>query len=182
MDLCYLTKLNKYPGLSYLCQKKKTQFILDKFKSYYPDKFQFQPESYRLPEDMEILQNVMSLEKQGGVQKVYIAKPTKGLQGKGIFLFRTFESLLAKKKGKEYVVQEYISDPLLIEKKKFDVRLYVLITCLSPLTAYICNEGMCRLCTSEYQKPSKTNMKNSFVHLTNYSLNKKSMKYEIPEI
>jgi len=131
---------------------------------------------------MEILQNVMSLEKQGGVQKVYIAKPTKGLQGKGIFLFRTFESLLAKKKGKEYVVQEYISDPLLIEKKKFDVRLYVLITCLSPLTAYICNEGMCRLCTSEYQKPSKTNMKNSFVHLTNYSLNKKSMKYEIPEI
>ena len=40
-DLCYLMRVNKFPGLSYLCQKKNTQFVLDKFKSYYPQKFTF---------------------------------------------------------------------------------------------------------------------------------------------
>jgi len=89
----------------------------------------------------------MELERKGGVPKVYIAKPTKGLQGKGIFLFKTIERLENNINGKEHVVQEYIAEPLLMEKKKFDVRLYVVITCLTPLTAFICNEGMCRLCT-----------------------------------
>ena len=47
---------------------------MDKFKSYYPEKFEFLPKSYKLPEDAEILEKVMGKRKK----KIYIAKPSKG--------------------------------------------------------------------------------------------------------
>jgi hypothetical protein len=37
---------------------------------------------------------------------------------------------------------------------------------------------MSRFCTKEYQPPTPHNIKNPFMHLTNYSLNKKNEDYE----
>ena len=36
---------------------------------------------------------------------------------------------------------------------------------------------MARLCTKEYETPDPSNLKNAFMHLTNYSLNKKNKNY-----
>jgi len=58
---------------------------------------------------------------------------------------------------------------LLINKAKFDLRLYVLITNINPLTAFICKEGMARLCTAEYKEPKKSNLKNKSIHFTNFN-------------
>lgn len=33
--------------------------------------------------------------------------------------------------------QRYIANPYLIGRKKFDLRLYILVTCFAPLTAYV---------------------------------------------
>ena len=41
----------------------------------------------------------------------------------------------------------------MIEKKKFDVRLYVLIRGIDPIEAYLFEEGMARFCTHNYKKP-----------------------------
>jgi len=120
---------------------------MDKFKSYYPDKFEFVPKSYKLPEERSILQNVMKLEKRTGKQKFYISKPSKGNQGLGIQLVKKFKNLSSYH---DLIVQEYISIPLLIENTKFDLRLYVLVTSLRPFTAFICKEGMARFCTAKY--------------------------------
>lgn len=35
-----------------------------------------------------------------------------------------------------------------------------------------------RFATSQYQKPTGTNMKNLFMHLTNYAINKNAEEYE----
>ena len=51
---------------------------MDKFKSYYPDRFNFLPKSYKLPEEESKLQRVMNLERRFSRQKIYIAKPTTG--------------------------------------------------------------------------------------------------------
>jgi len=75
------------------------------------------------------------------------------------------------------LVQRYIKTPILVDKKKFDLRLYVLIKGFDPVEAYLCEEGLGRFATSNYVQPNPYNMKNMFVHLTNYSLNKQSENY-----
>ena len=70
---------------------------------------------------------------------------------------------------------------MVLDNKKFDLRIYVVVTHMGndkiPMTAFICDEGLVRLCTEDYKKPSKDNMHVLLGHLTNYSLNKNSKNY-----
>jgi hypothetical protein len=66
-------------------------------------------------------------------------------------------------------VQQYIARPYLIGGKKFDIRIYVLVTSFEPLVAYQFEYGIVRFCTEDYDV-SDTSSKTA--HLTNYSLNK----------
>ena len=45
-------------------------------------------------------------------------------------------------------------------------------------TAWLCREGLVRFATVPYAAPTKENMSQNFMHLTNYSLNKDSSGYE----
>lgn len=65
--------------------------------------------------------------------------------------------------------------------KKFDARLYVVIKGVDPIEAYLCEEGLARFCTQNYRKPDAMNMRNMYMHLTNFSLNKNSDKFKKPE-
>ncbi len=46
------------------------------------------------------------------------------------------------------VVSHYITNPLLINDLKFDMRIYVAITSILPLRIYIYEEGLARFATS----------------------------------
>ena len=70
------------------------------------------------------------------------------------------------------LVQRYVKTPLLLDGKKFDLRLYVLIKGYDPVEAYLADEGLVRVCTENYRMPNPQNMKNMFMHLTNFCLNK----------
>ena len=80
-----------------------------------------------------------------------------------------------------YVVQKYLAKPFLIEDLKFDLRIYVLVSGISPMRIWIYKEGLCRLSTDEYAPPNAQNLENLFMHLTNYAINKKSDKFEYNE-
>lgn len=75
------------------------------------------------------------------------------------------------------MVQEYLANPLLIDSLKFDLRIYVLMTSCDPLRIFVYEEGLARFATEEYEKPTKANIKESYMHLTNYSLNKHSENF-----
>ena len=60
------------------------------------------------------------------------------------------------------------------------MRLYVLIRGINPIEAYLYKEGMVRFCTHNYKKPDQVNIKNLFMHLTNFSLNKNSQRFKMP--
>lgn len=74
-------------------------------------------------------------------------------------------------------MQEYLDNPLLVDNKKFDLRIYVMVTSLDPLVAFINDEALVRFCTENYVMPTKDNFHKLLGHLTNYSLNKESEKY-----
>ena len=139
--------------------------MLNKFREYWPENFWFYPKTYLLPEDEQKLEKKI---KNGGV---FIAKPSVGCQGDGICLIRKITDI-PKISNSEWIVQPYIDKPLLLGGKKFDLRLYVLISSVSPYICYLNEEGLARFCVEDYQPPTKQNFSNPYIHLTNYSLNK----------
>lgn len=66
----------------------------------------------------------------------------------------------------------------MIGNKKFDVRIYVVIKGVDPIEAYLYEEGLGRFATHNYKKPDNLNLRNMYMHLTNYSLNKNSEKFK----
>ena len=101
-------------------------------------------------------------------------KPSGGSQGKGIFITNHTEDIPTKT---IYVVSQYIARPLLIDGFKFDLRIYVAVTSISPLRIYMYNEGLTRLCTEKYIIPNEKNC-SRYQHLTNYSVNKYSSNFK----
>ena len=79
--------------------------------------------------------------------------------------------------GKDIIVQRYLDKPLLLDGIKFDLRVYIVVTGFNPIQAFICDEGLARFCTARYQAPTKSNYKKAFMHLTNYSINKKNERF-----
>jgi len=60
---------------------------------------------------------------------------------------------------------------------KFDLRLYVLVLGVEPLRVFLFKDGLARLATTAYSKPTDYNMSNMQMHLTNYAINKNSMGF-----
>ena len=73
-----------------------------------------------------------------------------------------------------YVISRYINDPLLIGGKKFDLRLYVLVTSYRPLKVYVYRHGFARFTTVNY---SNDDIDNELMHLTNVAIQKHSDTY-----
>lgn len=67
-----------------------------------------------------------------------------------------------------------MAKPYLIDGLKFDLRIYVLILGVDPLRIFMFKEGLARFATNEYVGPTKQNLDNLFMHLTNYAINRKS--------
>ena len=74
------------------------------------------------------------------------------------------------------LLQKYIEKPLLYNKRKFDMRTWVLLA--HDLNIYLFKEGHLKASSSEYD----INSKDAFVHLTNYSVQKYSEKFSNYEI
>ena len=74
------------------------------------------------------------------------------------------------------MISRYIDNPLLIGGKKFDLRIYVLVTSFRPLKCYLYRLGFCRFCTVKYNN-SSSDIDNMFCHLTNVSIQKHGNEY-----
>jgi len=75
------------------------------------------------------------------------------------------------------IVSRYIFAPLLVHQRKFDLRMYVLVTCFNPLRIYLYTNGLARFCTTAYDT-SKKNLHKKYMHLTNFSVNKKAANFK----
>jgi tubulin polyglutamylase TTLL5 len=82
---------------------------------------------------------------------VYICKPHASSQGKGIFITDRVQDILnSQSPTNSYVVSHYIANPMLVNGLKFDLRIYVAMTCINPLRLYVYEDGLGRFATSEF--------------------------------
>ena len=132
--------------------------------------FNFWPRTFILPKETDQLH----MEMEAQPSQYWICKPSNMAQGKGIFITNQARDIA---KIQNAIVSHYISNPLTVDKLKFDLRIYVAVTSLNPLRIYMYEEGLVRFATAEYSAPTNdsiTSQKNRFIHLTNYSINKKN--------
>ncbi|XP_035685188.1 tubulin polyglutamylase TTLL11-like [Branchiostoma floridae] len=169
--------INKLPGMKDMSNKANLSQALDRMHQLFPEAFDFFPTTWRLPEEFhQFCAEVRILKERRGkrYKPTFIVKPDEGTQGGGIYLLQDPHDVKSIGMVRPAVVQEYLTNPYLIDGYKFDLRIYVLLGNIEPLELYIGREGMARFCTVPYQSPSRMNLHESYMHLTNYSLNKYS--------
>ena len=74
------------------------------------------------------------------------------------------------------IIQKYIENPLLYRGRKFDIRIWVLLT--HQMKVFVFKEGHLKTCSVNYD----INSRDSFSHITNYSFQKNNNNFEKYEI
>jgi tubulin polyglutamylase TTLL1 len=140
----------------------------------------FVPVTYTLPSDYSLFVE----EYKKTPHAMWIMKPSSKARGIGIFIITKLSQIKKWAKDKwsslspkdQYVVSRYLNSPLLIGGKKFDLRMYVLVTSYRPLKCYLYKDGFARFCASNYTN-DVTELDNLFVHLTNVAIQKHGEDY-----
>ncbi|CAI2383352.1 unnamed protein product [Moneuplotes crassus] len=168
-------KVNHFPSSYEITRKNNLANNVYVMQTQFSRKeFDVIPETYVLPKEFgDFLNSFKRRESNDQIsENIWIVKANALSRGRGIYLI---DSPAQVNMESPCVVSKYISNPLLINGHKFDLRLYVLVTSFDPLRIYLYKEGLARFCSEKYNldKP----LKNKFMHLTNYSINKKNSKY-----
>ncbi|XP_028250486.1 tubulin polyglutamylase TTLL5 isoform X2 [Parambassis ranga] len=162
-------KVNHFPRSYELTRKDRLYKNIQRMQQTHGFKnFHIVPQTFVLPSEFQEFCNCFAKDKGP-----WIIKPVASSRGRGIYLVSNPNQISM---DENILVSRYINNPLLIDDFKFDVRLYVLVTSYDPLLIYVYEEGLARFATVKYDQTSK-NIKNTFMHLTNYSVNKKSSDY-----
>ena len=164
-------RYNHFPCTWQLSRKDNLYNNYIKMQKNFPNDFNYMPETYILPRDKEIFYSKMedyTIDKDN----MWLIKPVASSRGRGIRLMTDINNVPDKT-----LITHYIPNPYLINGKKFDLRLYLFITGYSPLKIYLFDNGLTRFCSEEYDLDINK-MTNRYIHLTNYSINKTSTKYE----
>lgn len=159
--------------------------------------YDFVPSTFIMPADYSMF--VEEFKRRPSV--TWIMKPVGKAQGKGIFLFKRLSEISewrnaykrrlkmanntidddaksndtgSSARVETYVAQCYLSKPYLIGGKKFDMRLYALVTSFRPLKCWIYRKGFARFSASRYEG---SDLKNTSIHLTNVAVQKHTEQY-----
>ncbi|CAG9313595.1 TTLL8_1 [Blepharisma stoltei] len=106
-----------------------------------------------------------------GTKNIWIVKPGFKSRGRDIMLYRSLEEILEYTKNNSWVIQKYIENPLIINKYKFDIRQWVLVTCFSNFEIFFYKQCYLRFSAKEYDLSEINDL---YIHLTNNSIAKYS--------
>jgi len=123
--------------------------------------------------------------KDKDLRNIWIVKPGELTnRGNGITVCATLDEIKVRLKSKEkngngtprtFIVQKYIEKPLLYNRRKFDIRHYMMMTCINgQIKGYWYSEGYIRTTSYEY---NVKNCKDLYTHLTNDAVQKNSQDY-----
>ena len=162
-------KIYSFINFSILSHKDLTYTYYLEMKKNFPEEYNYIAETYFYPEEKDKIENLLK-DYKVTPDDLWLIKPKSGSLGHGIRIFLTLDDI-----PKEFLLTRYINPPHLINKKKYDFRIYILITGLAPFRMYMYTEGLVRFASEEYSTDIK-DLKENYRHLTNISLNKKNLK------
>ena len=189
--------VNKFPHANCLTTKSQLWATFERMrKKHGATHFGFVPTTFVLPTQSEELARAMADDAPGGgraksksavvgdhdalsaeraadpPERVWIVKPVAACRGQGISLHRSTSGLPDDVASRRAIASVYIDPPYLIDERKVDLRLYVLVTSWRPLVVYLHREGLARLATQPY---ALADLDDTQRHLTNYAINKKAV-------
>jgi hypothetical protein len=144
-------RVNRFPNSRPLTRKDELKRNLSRYAKMPGNlgaAFDCFPETFNLPSDykgwLAEYQRIQAVEEDGEAESgnnIWIMKPVGSSRGRGIFLVSDLNDVSY---SESMVVQRYITNPLLINGFKFDLRLYVCVLSFQPLRAYIHRRGFAR--------------------------------------
>lgn len=184
-------KVNHFPNNYELTRKDLMYKNLRRFKKQLEKegkleeskKYNFYPQTFYMPNEYTLFMD----EYKKNQNVMWIMKPAGKAQGRGIFIITNLNQIISWKNslkgGQEnlvnelYIAQRYVMNPLLVGGKKFDLRIYALVTNYSPLTVYMYRTGFARFTHHRYST-NLEDVSNNLVHLTNVAIQKNSDNYD----
>jgi len=151
-----------------------------KFLEYYNNReVEIQEQEKLLQENKEAKKTVKKL------RNLWIVKPGENTnRGIGIHVCNELSQINeiiattegnSNEKKRTYLIQQYLDRPFLYNKRKFDIRCYILMTCINGIMkGYWYQEGYIRTASKEF---SLKNVTNKLIHLTNDAVQKKAEEY-----
>ena len=175
----YLRTLNQYQKFNHFPMTWQLSRKDNLYNNYYnmhikfPEEYNYMPETYVLPRDYDRFVNEKLKDfNLNDKTNLWLLKPCASSRGRGIRFLTDIESI-----PKKIIASHYVYNPHLIRGRKYDLRLYLLVTGYTPVKIYLYDDGLARFCSEEYDlDPEKMAVK--YIHLTNYSINKTSAKFE----
>ena len=176
---------NRFECFFELADKK---YLYKNMKEYYSalgeNVFDYLPLTFHVesPQDPEFKEFQNYLERNQST--TWILKPGENTnRGNGIKICNSLEQIKEELRNNPYpktgehtfIIQEYLANPLLINRRKFDIRCFALLTSVNGVTqGYFYKEGYLRTSCREY---NPHNILDPFIHLTNDAVQKKAEDY-----
>lgn len=156
-------KVNHFAGAFFMGRKDFFHKRMMELKDRIGEQANFYPESYIYPNELD------KLTQHYHDHRLWIIKPSASSRGRGIHVVDSTKTELPSD-NEEAIVQYYIEHPFLIKGRKFDIRMYALITSASPIRIYLHDSGLIRFATHQYDPNADPS--DAKTHLTNFALNK----------
>ncbi len=157
-------RVNHFPGAITLNLKDELHHFLSEAATRLGPAagwYDFFPPTFSMPADYERWRAVAAAER--GV--IWIRKPKRMWGGIGISLFTDPDEI---EPDGNFIVQQYVDDPLLLpgQPYKHSIRIYVVVTSLDPLVAFIYPNGLVKFTSRQYGTTPEQ-LADPVIHLTN---------------
>ncbi|MCQ2820950.1 MAG: tubulin--tyrosine ligase family protein [archaeon] len=169
-----MNKYQRYNHFTFCAHLHNKSILYQRFSEMqqkFPDDYNYMPKTFQLPLSSEDFEKYFA-EYSPSPNNLWIIKPSTKSRGRGISLLERWQDI-----PDEGLLSQYVYNPLLVEGRKFDLRIYVCVTGFSPLKIYLFNNGLARFAGEQYHI-DLNNLGNNFIHLTNYAINKQSKNWE----
>ena len=178
--------LNHFVNESILINKGNLTATLKKYEANRLDRslsmHDFYPETYCLANTAEQQQFQHRQPPRDDPNNIWIYKPGGRSCGRGIHITHRVRSIIdndftlpGTEPDPTRVIQRYIQNPLLIGKRKFDIRVYWLLASIEPLRVLVYPEAKIRLAGCVYQNQ---HLDNPLIHMTNYYQQKRHPRFD----